>query len=334
MELPSSIRFSSIVSDPEAYIQELFQLHPDSIHQEHFGKIDIKNEVIDSSFQYHLLEEGLFLFTFRSFSPIDAEYEFLPNPNAPYYSLILYFTENRSKNPLYLKLDEKHYSSDQVSLFFNGNINAEFHIKAQQKAFGLRLDIHQSWFEKNEIHLNPNSKSLFSDIITFKKNCFISVDCGEFQSSVSEVMQVLQCKNLEFKKLKLKSMVYPIICDYIQNKIAGEEQVSFTSKQSGILIEALNWMERNQSLTFPGTDFLAELCNISESSFNAKFKNSFNISASYYFKNLKMKKALNLLQLGHTVKEVAYKLEYKDVSSFGRSFKQIYGKSPAAFVKS
>lgn len=48
---------------------------------------------------------------------------------------------------------------------------------------------------------------------------------------------------------------------------------------------------------------------------------------------LKMEEALRLLQLGYSVKDVSYKVGYHDASAFGRSFKQIYGKSPASYVK-
>ncbi|MFT4063083.1 MAG: hypothetical protein QM642_12090 [Edaphocola sp.] len=82
----------------------MFQLHPDAKHDSHSGAIAIKNPVMDSAFRYQLLEDGLFLFSFSSFSPVDAEYEIVPNPMADYFTLVFYFTESRTKNPLYIKV--------------------------------------------------------------------------------------------------------------------------------------------------------------------------------------------------------------------------------------
>ncbi len=165
MSFQSHIRFASLISDPDAYIKEMFQLHPDAKHDQESGAIKIENEIINSSFKYQLLEEGLFLFSFSSFSPVDAEYEFIPNPEAPYFTLVFYFTAERSKSPLYLKSDGKFYSNDQISMFFNGKMTADIFIKARHKAYGLRLDIHKDWILRNvDMQLFPQ-KSLLKDII-------------------------------------------------------------------------------------------------------------------------------------------------------------------------
>jgi hypothetical protein len=55
MDLPDRIRFSSLISDPEAYINEMFQLHPDATHDSNSGAIEIKNEIINSMERARLL---------------------------------------------------------------------------------------------------------------------------------------------------------------------------------------------------------------------------------------------------------------------------------------
>lgn len=333
MELPKSIRFSSIISDPEAYIQEMFQLHPDAEHHAHFGEIEIKNGIIDSSFRYQLLEDGLFLFAFSSFSPIDAEYEFIPNPNADYFTLVFYFTENRSKNPLYLKINEKFYSSDQISMFFNGRMNAEIFIKANHKAHGIRIDIHKKWFN-NHIDIRDLQKfSELKSIIEFETKGQISTDCEKYSNAITDILNVFKQEEKAFQKIHLIHQTLQLITEYLADSFSNSILPEVKNANFGQLKSALNYLEKNTAKEFPGSDFLADLCNISESTFIKKFKNHFHTTAAHYFRNLKMKEALNLLQLGHTVKEVAHKLDYKDVSAFGRSFKQIYGRSPASYVK-
>lgn len=332
MELPKSIRFSSVISDPKAYINEMFQLHPDAKHDHYSGAIEIKNPIIDSSFKYKLLEEGLFLFSFSSFSPVDAEYEFVPNPAAEYFTLVFYFTENRTKNPIYVKIDEKYYSSDQISMFFNGKMNAEIFIKAKQKAYGIRFDIHKKWFGENIENL-PVDSSL-SKILNLSEKGFVNTNCHSYNKSVKNLLSSFEKEEYSLQKINLKTHSYSLIQSYLdeilqsRNSDIENEKVKF-----GELHPALNHLEKNVYEDFPGNSFLAELCKISESSFEKKFKNSFHISPAIYFKKLKMKEALHLLQLGSNVKDVAHKIGYKDASAFGRSFKHIYEKSPAFYVK-
>ncbi|GEM_PF-6078174 len=43
MGLPSKIRIFSLISDPEAYLEEMFPLHPDLKYDEYLRTINIKN---------------------------------------------------------------------------------------------------------------------------------------------------------------------------------------------------------------------------------------------------------------------------------------------------
>ncbi len=332
MELPKSIRFSSHISDPEVYINEMFQLHPDTKHDNDSGAIEIKNEIIDSSFRYLHLEEYLFLFTFRSYSPVDIEYDFIPNPKSEYLTLGFYFTESRSKNPLYVKIDEKFYSSDQISMFFNGNMNAGVFIKSRQKAFGIRLEIHKNWLLENIKETEIEKIRLLKSIINKDQKGIVYTDAAMFLALVKSIIEVMENGKVDFRNLKLKSHFYELIQQYfecyLKNEITPEK-----NQNSGELKSALNYLEKSIYKDFPGNEYLAELCKMSTSSFDKRFKIAFRITAVQYFRNLKMKEAVRLLQLGTNVKEVAYKVGYKDVSAFGRSFKNIYGTSPASYVK-
>ncbi len=330
------IRFSSIISDPESYISEMFQLHPGAKHDKDSGYIEIKNEIINSSFRYQLLEEGLFLFSFSSFSPVDAEYNFIPNPSSDYFTLVFYFTEERTKNPLYIKTEDKFYSTDQFSMFFNGNMTAEIFIKAKQKANGLRLDIHKKWLLQNIEYPLLSHNNLLRTIIDFKSKGYVQENCQSYSSIVNNLISIFEKESFTLRKLQLRAKTYKLIHSYLDEIIqySKESEKKKEKLNTGELRSALNYLEKKIHEDFPGNSYLAQICNISESSFNKKFKTTFNISPAHYFASLKMKEALRLLQIGHNVKDVAYKVGYKDTSSFGRSFKQYFGKSPAAYVKS
>lgn len=332
MKYPEKTRFSSLISDPNAYIDEMFQLHPDAKHDRNSGAIAIKNPIIDSSFRYQLLEDGFFLFSFGSYSPVDAEYEFVANPKADYFTLVFYFTETRTKNPIYVKIDEKFYSSDQISMFFNGKMNAEIFIKAKQKAFGIRLDIHKNWLTENIGALPVGA--VLANILNLSEKGFVNTNCHAYYEAVKNLLAVFEEEKYPLQKLDLKIQSYALLHYFLDEMLPSQILGTENGKiKSGELQAALNYLEKHVLADFPSNSFLAALCHISESSFEKKFKNSFHISPAAYFKNLKMKEALRLLALGGNVKDVAYKIGYKDVSAFGRSFKQVYGKSPALFVK-
>lgn len=332
MNLPNPIRFSSLISGPNAYINEMFQLHPDAKHDSGSGAIEIKNPIIDSTFRYQLLEDGFFLFSFSSYSPVDAEYEFIPNPKADYFTLVFYFTESRTRKPIYIKIDEKFYSDDHISVFFNGKMNAEIFIKAKQKAYGIRLDIHKNWFSENIGKLPATSVA--SKILNLSEKGFVNTNCHSYKETVKNLLLIFESEKYPTQKLDLKIRCYSLIQDYLKEIL--QSKTTDTKKEKinpGELQPVLNYLEKNVLGSFPGNSFLAELCHISESSFEKKFKNSFHIPPAAYHKNLKMKEALRLLELGSNAKDVSYKIGYKDVSAFGRSFKKVYGKSPALFVK-
>lgn len=334
LELPSSIRFSSIVSDPEAYISEMLFLHPDAKHDKLSGEIEIQNEIVNSSFKYQLLEDGLFLFSFSSFSPVDAEYEFLANPESDYFTLVFYFTEERSKNPLYLKTGGHFYSNDRISMFLNGNTNVEFFIKAQQKAFGLRLDIHKKWISENLDAQFLEKSTHLCKIINFERDTYLQLNCDRYHSLVKDLISCFDLEANPLRKLRQKSFSYTLIQQYFTEMLnKGEADGKTDNIYSGDLKAALNYLEKSLHKDFPGNLHLAELCNISESSFNKKFKTVFRSSPAHYFKELKMKESLRRLQLGQNVKDIAYAVGYKDSSAFGRAFKQFYGKSPASYIK-
>lgn len=329
------IRFSSLISDPEAYIKEMFQLHPGAAHDKDSGVIEIKNPVIDSSFRYRVLEEGFFLFSFSSFSPVDAEYEFVPNPKSDYFTLVFYFTESRSKNPFYIKTENEFYSGDRFSMFFNGNMSTEIFIKAKQKSYGLRLEIHRDWLCKNiDMELLRNN-SFLQHIVDRNANGYIQTDCLAYHALVTQILSVFEREKGTLQKLQLKTETCKLLALYLDEIMQSSDNDASKAEpdRTGELRFALNYMEDKACGDFPGNDHLASLCHISESAFNKKFRIIFNTTPAQYFKELKMKEALRFLQLGQNVKEVSHKLKYKNTSAFGRAFKQVYGKSPAAFVK-
>jgi AraC-like DNA-binding protein len=77
---------------------------------------------------------------------------------------------------------------------------------------------------------------------------------------------------------------------------------------------------------------LALLCNMSLSSFKRKFAELYIITPIKYFKKLKLEKACDLLKdLDIQISNIAPEVGIYSLTTFNRSFKSYYGKSPSQF---
>ncbi len=82
-------------------------------------------------------------------------------------------------------------------------------------------------------------------------------------------------------------------------------------------------------------NWLADQFSLNPSYISAMFKKHLGFTWSAYLENVRMEKAVVLLQEEHmTVKEVALKTGFANEGTFRRSFKRVYGMSPMEWLKS
>ena len=80
---------------------------------------------------------------------------------------------------------------------------------------------------------------------------------------------------------------------------------------------------------------LAELCNLSLSSFKREFEKVFSESPGRYILGRKLQKAAELLKISdHSIGDVAYASGFSDSAYFARCFKAKYNQAPSAYRKS
>ena len=78
---------------------------------------------------------------------------------------------------------------------------------------------------------------------------------------------------------------------------------------------------------------LAELVSLSESRFNHLFKDNMGVSPMQYINEVRLKKAMMLLQRGEiTVSEVSAAVGFEDYNYFGRMFRRYFGCTPRQAV--
>lgn len=82
-------------------------------------------------------------------------------------------------------------------------------------------------------------------------------------------------------------------------------------------------------------DELAQLTNMSLSTFKREFRKIYNSSPGSFFRNKKLEKSLELLKTANlSASEIAYKCGFADISHYSKTFKQHYGVSPTRYKMS
>lgn len=76
----------------------------------------------------------------------------------------------------------------------------------------------------------------------------------------------------------------------------------------------------------------AQLCNLSVSSFNRKFKKAFKTTPSQYIKTKRLEKAAHLLlHTDEPVSHIGYTCGFNDPTYFTKAFKSMYMQSPSSY---
>ena len=79
-------------------------------------------------------------------------------------------------------------------------------------------------------------------------------------------------------------------------------------------------------------DDLANLVNLSVSTFKRTFQTMFNDTPANYIKMKRLQRAKNLLAMSSlTVSEIAFQTCFKDIAHFSRSFKAVYRSFPSTY---
>jgi AraC-like DNA-binding protein len=148
----------------------------------------------------------------------------------------------------------------------------------------------------------------------FKESLNILLDNPELADET-----LIKTKLKEFILLVSKTQKAPSHLDFLS--------AMFKKKSSEFSKTITNNLYSNLSM-----DELAHLCSMSLSAFKRKFKEEFNNSPKKYITNKKLEKASKLLaSKENRVSDVAYDCGFETISTFNRSFKSFYGKSPTEY---
>ena len=107
-----------------------------------------------------------------------------------------------------------------------------------------------------------------------------------------------------------------------------------SSKKENIIKNSLIYMNMNFDNPLISIQEISKQSNISEVYFRKLYKDIFGISPSHAIQNMRIQRALELLQSGHfNISEVAEKSGFDNCKYFSALFRKVPGKSPSQYQK-
>ena len=111
-------------------------------------------------------------------------------------------------------------------------------------------------------------------------------------------------------------------------------EITLNSSDEHFLERVIKIVEDNMSNINLDIAFLEEELKMSNMQLYRKLKSLTNLSGNEFIKNVRLKKAVQLLESENfNVSEIAYKVGFSDPSYFSRIFKKKYGKAPSDYVE-
>lgn len=115
-----------------------------------------------------------------------------------------------------------------------------------------------------------------------------------------------------------------------RNSLKTDKENSTDTELDPILLYIENHMDKDISV-----EELCHIFSVSRSSLQSMFRNSSNWTTKQYISDVKMKRAVILLQdHRYTISEVAYQCGYYSLYYFSRKFKNYFGMSTSEYIKS
>lgn len=132
------------------------------------------------------------------------------------------------------------------------------------------------------------------------------------------------------KLLKLIGQSYEVLYELI--KIAPQENKKPVSNRIQICLDFRRIIETQYNRPDLSIQDIASHLNINRTYLTKIFKEYTNMSPKQYLKDIRMKRALKLLEnTRESIKVIAYSVGFKDPLYFSKAFKEFYGKSPSDY---
>ncbi len=151
---------------------------------------------------------------------------------------------------------------------------------------------------------------------------------GYFERKFKELLDSWAKKQTAYEH-ECKSVLYKIFTK-IEREIAESKITGCHDK----ILEAVDYIHDNFTNNDMTVEFLAQMCNMSDTCFRKYFTEFFDVTPISYIKNLKLNYAKELIKSGYyTIQEISDKCGFNTVNYFSTFIKKETGKSPSQLRK-
>lgn len=160
-----------------------------------------------------------------------------------------------------------------------------------------------------------------------KIKCFHTENHSYFERKFNELYIAWTKKQFGYEH-ECKSILYKII-----TKMEREHAESKIDGSHDKIIEAVEYIHDNFTDYSLSVDYLARMCNMSDTYFRRLFVKNLSITPIQYINNLKLNYAKELLKSGYyTVQEVSDKCGFNTINYFSEFIKRKTGLCPSDFM--
>ncbi|MEM9328216.1 MAG: two-component regulator propeller domain-containing protein, partial [Bacteroidota bacterium] len=161
---------------------------------------------------------------------------------------------------------------------------------------------------------------------------------SEFESLLTGADDYLRKPfEMELLKLKLANIISQrdeLRRRFTRNIALKPAEITVTSADEKFLQQAIETVEKHMMDTQFSVEMLVKEMGLSRSNLYLKFKEITGLSSSEFIRNIRLKRAVQLLeQSDYTVKEIMYKTGFNTASYFAKCFKKQYGMIPSEYVR-
>ena len=201
-----------------------------------------------------------------------------------------------------------------------------------------------------QFHRLYNENETSSTIVVFSFNGTDIPDCSDRICKINNISEIYEIYELcrkyyhitkeisiagikdknDLNYLKFPKKLEELLISLSTNLLEDTQLLSQRAKNFSVIV---NTLENNIEKRLTICD-IATLCNMSEINVKKTFSKYAGVGIIEYFNRLKVKKAIEMLNTGYSVKETALFLGFSDQNYFSTVFKRITGNPPSRLAKS
>lgn len=253
-----------------------------------------------------------------------------PQSDAPFIFIRFFITENN----LTLKNENntEEFKSAPSILAYTPNFGLHIDLKKGMKLTYVVLIFQKDWLESKVI--DSYNKELKKMLYSKQPFYFYTSMNYNIFSSINEIIQLTHSDN-QWIKLKLNACAYDLLFCTIQqfNKV-NRKYNGYNKDDLERVLKIKSILDKSDFQIPPKLETLSLEASMCVSKLSKTFKCIIGLTIFQYYHDLKMKKAMFLLETKNlSVSETAYSLGYQNCSKFSSAFKKHFNVAASEILK-